>query len=253
MRSSEVMISPMGQGFQLGQGVYTSLKIKAGKPVFFEEHLRRLSGDVKAIGLTSVLSGSLEDRCLECIRLNGVSEGAMKVIRFQDQSSSSELVQLRGPSPLLAVKERGARLSTVKGPAAGSLVARHKTIAYVAHQMARREALAQGFDEALWVTPEGALLECSAANIFVVLNGELLTPPVTAGILPGVVREVILRGYPGARAANISAGMLAGAEEVFVSNSLIGVLPVLSVDAKTFEPGRRRVVKLVAEYLEEQE
>jgi len=226
--ASEARVSPLGTGVQLGQGCYTSFLVEDGLPRFFAEHHRRLERDARVLGLACSSEAELRLRVQACVAANGVSSTAMKVLLFKDLEGSTELVQMRGPSPLEEARERGCRLFPVQGPCATVEVAGHKTSSYLAHLLARRAAAEQGLDEALWVDSDGSLLECAGANVFVVHQGRLLTPPLSQALLPGVIREVLLREFPGAAEARITRQMLAGASEVFLTNSLIGAISVQS-------------------------
>jgi len=84
-------------------------------------------------------------------------------------------------------------------------------------------------------------------------SGAVLTPPVSRGLLPGVVRAAILREFPGAREALVDLTALADVAEVFITNSLIGVLPVVAVDGREFDVASYRVTPAVAECLRRSE
>ena len=248
LRAPEVAVSPLGAGLQLGHGVYTTLKVEAGRPVFFAEHCARLSADARAVGLQSPDCDGLRTRVELCLARNAVAAAALKIVLFQDAGRTSELIALRGPSPLEAARVRGCRLKTVSGPAGSPATLCHKTTSYLPHLLARQAAQAAGCDDALWLDGGGRILETAGANIFAVdRSGSVLTPPATLGLLPGVVRGVILRELLGAREAAVDLTALADAAEVFITNSLIGVLPVAAVDGHKFDVASYRLAPAVAE------
>lgn len=250
LRASETAISPLGAGLQLGHGVYTTLKVEAGRPVFFAEHHARLSADARAVGLQPPDRDGLRARVELCLSRNAVAAAALKIVLFQDAGRTSELIALRGPSPLAAARVRGCRLKTVSGPAGSPATLCHKTTSYLAHLLARQEAQAAGCDDALWLDGSGQILETAGANIFVVdRSGAVLTPPATLGLLPGVVRGAILREFPGARESVVTDSALTDAAEVFITNSLIGILPVVAVDGREFDVASYRLAPAVAECL----
>lgn len=186
----------------------------------------------------------------QCLSRNAVAAAALKIVLFQDAGRTSELIALRGPSPLEAVRVRGCRLKTVTGPAGSLATLCHKTTSYLPHLLARQAAQAAGCDDALWLDGGGRILETAGANIFAVdRSGSVLTPPATLGLLPGVVRGVILRELLGAREAAVDLTALADAAEVFITNSLIGVVPVAAVDGREFDVASYRVTPAVAECL----
>jgi branched-subunit amino acid aminotransferase/4-amino-4-deoxychorismate lyase len=248
LRAPEVAVSPLGAGLQLGHGVYTTLKVEAGRPVFFTEHHARLSADALAVGLQPPDRDGLRARVELCLSRNAVAWAALKILLFQDAGRTSELIALRGPSPLESARVRGCRLKTVAGPAGSPATLCHKTTSYLSHLLARQEAQAAGCDDALWLDGGGRILETAGANIFVVdRSGDVLTPPVSRGLLPGVVRGAILREFPGAREVAVDLTALADAAELLITNSLIGVLPVAAVDGREFDVASYRVTPAVAE------
>lgn len=250
LRASDAAVSPFGAGMQLGHGVYTTLKVEGGRPVFFAGHQARLASDARAVGLQPPELDGLRQRVDLCLSKNAVADAALKILLFQDARGASELIALRGPSPLEAARTRGCRLKTAAGPAGSPATLCHKTTSYLAHLLARQAAQAAGCDDALWLDQSDRILETAGANLFVVdAGGAVLTPPVSLGLLPGVVRGAILRDFSGAREAEVSCAMLMDAAEVFITNSLIGVLPVAAVDGREFDVGRYRVAPAVAECL----
>jgi branched-chain amino acid aminotransferase len=113
---------------------------------------------------------------------------------------------------------------------------------YVNSSLAKVEALKAGYDEAILLSPQGYVSECTGENIFVVRNGAILTPPVAAGALEGITRDSIMTiardlGYE-LREANILRTDLYLAEEAFLSGTAAEVVPIRSVDDREIgEPG----------------
>ncbi|MFN2593823.1 MAG: branched-chain amino acid transaminase [Actinomycetota bacterium] len=116
------------------------------------------------------------------------------------------------------------------------------TGAYVNSSMAKQEAIHKGFDEAIMLNPEGFVSEATGENIFIVKNGEILTPPLIAGPLPGITRDTVLKiaadlGMPIFERA-ISRSDLYTAEEVFCSGTAAEVTPVREIDGRVIgDPG----------------
>src|SRR5207249_5414074 len=95
------------------------------------------------------------------------------------------------------------------------------------------EARAAGADEALLLGPRGDAVEAATANVFVVIDGVLLTPPLAAGPLPGVTREAVLEcaralGLP-AKEQRLPRELVVAADEVFLTNSVAGIRPVAEI------------------------
>jgi branched-chain amino acid aminotransferase len=113
---------------------------------------------------------------------------------------------------------------------------------YINSSMAKVEALKAGYDEAILLSPQGYVSECNGENIFVVKNGRLLTPPVTAGALEGITQSSVMTiardmGVD-VQVANILRSDLYLADEAFLTGTAAEVVPIRSIDDREIgEPG----------------
>lgn len=227
-------ISPLSEGFQFGYGVFTTLRLIEGRPALLPEHQRRLAGQACELGLGPVADvAALRERCVELARAEGVTDGAARVTLFRDVDGMGELIQLRSRPYGPEVFRNGIALRRTQAEGGASL-AGLKTIAYLRYLLAKRAAAAAGFDEALLVDASSRVLEGATSNVFCVRGGVLTTPPVSDGLLPGVVRGAIVAGRCGVAVEerSLSWGELLEAEEVFVTNSLMGVMPVRAIEGQ---------------------
>lgn len=227
-------ISPLGDGFMFGHGLFETMKVMQGRPVFFAEHAARLERSAGELGL--VVADGLGARCRQVIAANARESGGLKVVVFQGEHGASELILARTFVYSAESYETGFSLKTFPDARAGDGLGRLKTLNYLKNSRARRAAREAGFDEALWVDSAGAALEGATTNLFIVKEGRVLTPAASGGILPGIARGVVL-GLPGGNQreeAMVSAAMLRDAEEIFVTNSLLGVMPVTRVDGRVY-------------------
>jgi branched-chain amino acid aminotransferase len=108
--------------------------------------------------------------------------------------------------------------------------------------LAMQEALRRGADEALMLNQAGAIAECSQSNVFLVRGGAVLTPPATAGLLPGITREFVLEliaelGLPGGE-QELWPADLETADEAFITGTTRQVTPVTSIDGRPVGSGR---------------
>jgi branched-subunit amino acid aminotransferase/4-amino-4-deoxychorismate lyase len=243
----------LGDGFLVGRGLFETIRVAGGRLVFFADHYRRLEGSAMALALGKITSENpLRRLCERLLQANAVGEGALKVVVFADAAGVGEYVTTR---PLAYADEHycnGFRLLTVPDAREAGRPA-HKSTDYGKQKNARETARASGADEALFVTPDGEVLEGAATNLFVVKHGRLITPRLESGILPGVARARVLAGAKdlglGATEETVSRALLAQADEVFVTNALLGVMPVRQVDARLYDCNRYSVVpRLTAAY-----
>ncbi len=115
------------------------------------------------------------------------------------------------------------------------------TGAYINASMAKLEATQAGFDEALMFNPSGRVAEATGQNIFIVRGGEIMTPPLVDGPLPGITRESVMKiaqdqGTP-VHETSLTRVDIYTADEIFLTGSATEVIPIREVDGRTFEPG----------------
>jgi branched-subunit amino acid aminotransferase/4-amino-4-deoxychorismate lyase len=242
--TGDLRVSVLGDGFMFGHGLFETIKVVGQLPVFFDDHFARLDRSASALGLT-LESGrdQLRARCGQVIAANALEAGNLKVILFQDEHSAGEIVLARSGLYPKETYDRGFNLKTEPAGARGALAA-YKTLNYFENIAAKRRAVMAGCDEPVFVDAAGLLLEGATTNIFAVVGGRVLTPPADGRILPGVVRGQVLRTL-GDRAEEklISLDQLCGADEVFVTNALLGVMPVSRVDEQAYDVGKNPITR----------
>jgi branched-subunit amino acid aminotransferase/4-amino-4-deoxychorismate lyase len=124
----------------------------------------------------------------------------------------------------------------------GSVLAGLKSINYLESLLARQKARSSGLDDAILLNDKGLLAEASASNVFIVSGGKLLTPGKESGILPGITRDIILKlatqSGIDTLEQDIELDELVHADEVFLTNSLIEVMPVTRLDMNPVGNGK---------------
>ena len=247
-------------GLHYGIGFFEGIRchMTSGGPAIFRltDHLRRLQRSAAIYGVA--LPFSAEDLAAACklvVTANGLTDCYLRPIVFLGE----------GPSPLSA-RFRSAVIATAEGPLAGGpkpdgvkamISSFHRVPAnsipptakatgqYLNSFLAQTEALRSGADEAILLNADGYVTDGWAHNIFVVRDGVLTTPPVSAGALPGITRDTVLTL---AAEDGIAAGEhdlvradLYLADEVFLTGTAAGVVPVSVVDGRVIgaeKPGR---------------
>jgi branched-chain amino acid aminotransferase len=246
---SEARVPVTDHGLLYGDGIFEGLRVYAGRLFRLELHLARLEAGAHAIGLA--LPGGVEglrNIVLETARAFGASEAYGRLIVTRGEGPLGVdpttcpmprviciMDQIRlYPAEILA---RGLDLVTVSGrrPPADVLDPRVKSLNYLNSALAKLEARRRGADEALILNLAGQVAEASAANVFVVRDGSLWTPPASDGALEGITRRSILEL---AARLRIPAGErtlgrmdLFAAAEVFLTGTGARIVPVRSLDA----------------------
>jgi branched-subunit amino acid aminotransferase/4-amino-4-deoxychorismate lyase len=251
----ELRVSPLGDGFMFGHGLFETIKVQGGLPVLLEDHWARLAKSAGELGLGVIGSErELRSRCVQVAAANKLLVGALKVIVFQEVTEVSEIIFARAGLYAPEQFTAGFRLRTVPGTIRSGKLFAQKTLNYLHNITAKNEAVAAGFDEALFVDEVGNLLEGATSNVFVVRGGRVHTPPCDGRILPGVARGRLLRllGYR-AHEKTVSMALLSDADEVFVTNALLGIMPVACVDEHVFDLNTNPVTReLMATYKAEE-
>lgn len=231
-------VPPDDRGLLLGDGLFETVLFKAGEAVLWAEHLARLVSGCAALGLPPPDLDALLAQARRAAE--GPARAAVR-LTWTAGSGGRGLVRPQTVQPRLVVT--AAASPRPEGPAAlvtstvrrnaGSPASRLKTLSYIDSVLARREAAGAGADEALMLDTDGRLASASAANLFWIAGGRLFTPSLDGAVLGGIMRAQVLTA---AEAAEVAAGpeVLADAEALFLTSSLIGVRPVSSLDGRTF-------------------
>ena len=220
-------------GFQLGLAVYDGMLLEGGCRFFEAQHLARLAGAAQSLGIAWPTPVPLERALDEYVEALG-EEGPLLL-----RTTVSRGV---GGVPTVVISARDVDPWLTPGVIVG--VAEHakvsaseleqlKSTNRLRNVLAREAAVAAGAWEALLSTEEGELTEGTISNLFCVLEGELITPPVERGLLPGIVRGELLAELQERRLPfserRVFPSDLARSSEVFLTNTSGRLIPVVEV------------------------
>jgi branched-chain amino acid aminotransferase len=253
-------LSAFDRGFQLGDGVFETLRARAGRPTELDEHLARLRRS--AAGLDIPLDAGLDDALTAGISAILAADGldgpdgdaSVRITISRGEIAGRGLLPLERPSATVVIQawpvppapaehlERGLHLavSSVRRDPENPLAAL-KTTSRADYVYARLEARRAGADDALFLTTDGHLSEATSANVFLVRGAELATPGLACAILPGTTRTWLLgwAGEVGLAAVEgwLTTADLATADEAFLCSSVAGVLPVTRFEDRPIGEG----------------
>jgi branched-chain amino acid aminotransferase len=267
MAAGDARISAADNGFLFGYGVFQVMRVYHGKVFRLRRHLEALEAGLAALRMP-VAAAPFRDAVLAAVEANGVIEGMCRITVTPGTGSLlPDPGGCNGPTVLVTagpytasppeLYERGLRLvwSSIRRNAQ-SLLSGIKTTNYLESMLARQEARAAGCDEALLLNEKGLVVESGSGNVFICRNGRLVTPPLGSGFIPGIVREAVLELAPGlgigTEEADITTGDAAAADEVFLTNSLLEVMPVVEIAGTKVGDGQPGAVtrQLLAAYRE---
>jgi branched-chain amino acid aminotransferase group I len=274
MPLSSARLSPFDHGFLYGYGLFETMRAYCGHIFRLDRHLARLRQSARHLGLTHTAlhaeqgEHSLETACCKTLEANGLGDARLRLTvsagegeMTPDPDSCSRptvVVTARILTPPPAQKyESGyaAILSSVRrytrSPLSGM-----KSTCYTENILARTEARVARCDEAILLNEGGYLTEGSTTNVFVVKSGELITPSLESGVLPGITREAVLElarsGSIGIRERQVCPEELLEADEAFLTNSILELMPLTRFEGKPVGRGKPGPVteELLAAYRE---
>lgn len=239
VKDASLSFDPSDRGLLLGDGLFETIAVFNARAIWLDDHLQRLRGAAAALGLTADRTNI---------------EAAVKDLlgQAQDRHGIMRITLTRGPGVrgLAAEGSRPSLLATL-GPwvrgtvfASASLMtssirrnetspaSRLKTLSYIDNILAAREASCKKCDDALLLNTRGNVASTTIANLFILRGDRLSTPPLSAGILPGIARKKLMAFAKGEE-RELTPADLKDADAVFLTNSLRLIRPVHSLDGTT--------------------
>ena len=245
----EASISPLDRGFTLGDGLFETLRVAGGTVLRVEAHLARLAAGARVLGLP-LPALDLAAALTTTAEANAITDGALRLTVSRGVGPRGVLPPAE-PAPTLVITAAPlpppaapARLVIVERTRRNefSPLAQVKSLNYLDNILARQEAAARGADDGVLLNTREGVAETSIANLFAVLDGALVTPPLDAGVLPGIMRAAVLA--KGAAERPLSAADLARAEEIFLTSAL-GIRSVAALEGREL-PARDAAARLRA-------
>lgn len=257
---AHAVVSVFDHGFLYGEGVYETLRTYSGQPFLFDRHMRRLRKSASMLTLSvPPPNEEIDRRFRETMTAAGLgTQGHEAYLRILVTRGIGELtydpaacgdptiVIIAKPhvDPPVEAFERGVMVALVdivrNHP--GSVNPLIKSNNLLNNALAMQEAFRRGAFEGVMRNYRGELAECTTANLFVVKNGEALTPPLDAGLLAGITREYLFEVGAdtgiGVREQTLKDADLLGADEAFLTSTTRELVPIVRVDSHTIGDGR---------------
>ncbi|ADB48624.1 aminotransferase class IV [Conexibacter woesei] len=229
----DAVIPVTDEGLLRGDGVFEVLRLYAGRVFALDQHLERMERSADGLRLPFDAAAARED--VEV--LEATADGADAIVRLVSTRGGRRIALLETVPPMPAT----VRLATVTFSPSGPLDG-CKTLSYAANALATRLAIEDGADQALFVRPDGDVLEGPNFAVFLgfAADAPLVTPPLSAGILDSITRRRLIGLVPVVERP-VHAAELRHVEEAFVASTLREVLPVRAIDGRAIGrvPGPR--------------
>jgi len=240
-----------------GEGVFETFRFRSGMPVFFDWHIERMRKGAELLRIPLPEASSIPDAVLSAVSESGLSDLYVKVclvsggnsLFHENADNTSIIIVLKE----LSVETKPARSSICSfRRSSESPLLRVKSLNYLENILARREAMDSGFDEAIFLNEHDEIAEGSASNIFWVNHGTLFTPSLDCGVLPGIIRGVLIE-QASDMGLRVEEGRfmitdLTQSDFVFFTNSITGLREIAEID-KTHMPVDNRLFATIKENL----
>ena len=248
--ASEAKISVFDHGFLYGDGIFEGIRFYNKKIFRLPRHLKRLQNSAAALQLKIPLSTiELEQAVLDLVQSSSLAQGYLRIIVTRgvgvlginpDTCDRPNIIIIADELHMISDEKRdqGARaiIASTRRQSPDRLDPRIKSLNYLNSIMARMEANYAGVDEAIMLNDRGCVAEGTVDNLFIVKNGELLTPPTTEGALAGITRETVLElaveGGISTHEHVMTAYDLYTADECFLTGTGAKLIPVREIDGR---------------------
>ena len=238
------LLESLAPGVVRGDGVFETMRVKEGRIFVLENHLERLFRGLRILNIKSPYSRKrLEQRLYGIVRANGYREARMRLAVWKNKKQvhtaivCQKIREVDGFTNRQGIK---AVISSVRR--CRTRYSHIKSLDYLCFRNAYVEALERGCDEAILLNSRNKIVEGSRANIFFVKGGILYTPAVGCGCLNGITRRIVMRqarrlGIP-CQVVFADVNRLLEADEAFVTNALMGVMPLVWVNGRAIGGGK---------------
>ena len=255
--AAHAVVPVFDHGFLYGEGIYETLRTYEREPFLFDRHMQRLRNSASLIALAVPYGdGDMLTRVRDTVGALTSHDGELYIRILLTRgvgelsynpavTPTPTLVIIVKPFPAPAAKTftDGIKVSlvSVRRNHPRALDPMIKSNNLLNNALAMQQALRTGADEALMQNQAGELVECSQSNFFLVKDGAALTPPLSAGLLPGITRAYVMElageiGVP-AREARLTPDDLRTADEAFITGTTREVTPVVAVDDRAIGTG----------------
>ncbi len=270
---SQARISPMDHGFLYGYGLFETMRSYGGHVFRLEKHLARLDRSARALNIDLHNPAKLEEAVYDTLRANHLLNARIRLSVSPGEEELASSLPVKGDPtvfitarsyvpPSKDIYHRGftAMVSRVhrspRSPTSGL-----KSLSALDILLARQEAASYGADHAILLNDDDLVAEGSSSNVFHVNDRTLFTPAEHSGILQGVTRDVVLKELApslglSTREVDVALSDLLEAEEAFLTNSMIEIMPLTVVADRSIGTGRpgpltQRLMKAYKELVEQ--
>ena len=224
------MLIELDEGYSFGLGLFETILLYKGKPVFLNEHLARINKSIVDLGLN--IDKLERDEVFQYLNNKNILEyEVLKIVL----SEKNRLFLKREYTYTEKDYQKGFSLNISKVRRnESSIFTFHKTLNYGDNILEKRKSKKLGYDEPIFLNSKNQITEGATSNIFVVVENKIYTPKLSCGLLNGIVRQYIISNYDVIE-SEIDLEFLNNTDEIFLTNSLFGIMSVSNLEKKIFK------------------
>lgn len=243
--SEQAGISAADEGLLFGWGLFETLRIYNGIPSMLNEHIVRMVSSARTFNIQMPMNkNEIAEQVGQFIKSAGINDRVLRITLTKGNHHISNMIFTHRPVLYTAEDYRRgftSKISSIRRNPTSPLVF-IKTLNYMDNILAKEEANLSGFDEALMLNTEGKVCEGSMSNIFFIKNGRLHTPAVQCGLLSGITRQLVIEKIAPLVQMEVLQDEyhpmhLIEADEAFLTNSVMQIMPLVTVDGKNIGNG----------------
>ncbi|MCY7007824.1 aminotransferase class IV [Fusobacterium simiae] len=225
------MLIELDEGYSFGLGLFETILLYKGKPVFLDKHLARINKSIVDLGWN--IKKIEKDEVFQYLdnNKNNFEYEVLKIVL----SEKNRLFLKREYTYTEKDYQKGFSLniSEVKRNET-SIFTFHKTLNYGDNSLEKRKSKKLGYDEPIFLNSKNQVTEGATSNIFAVVRDKIYTPKLSCGLLNGIVRQYVISNY-NVIESEIDLEFLKNSDEIFLTNSLFGIIGVNSLEDKIFK------------------
>ena len=215
-------------GFYFGEGLFETMLVCNNNILFLKEHIERINKGLRIIGINKKVQ---EKEVIGAMKKLKCREGVLKLA----VSEKNNIFAWRKNNYTEDIYNRGfiLKISELKRNKY-STITYLKSLNYLDNILEHRKCKEEGYDEVLFLNSDNEITEGSVSNIFFIKDNTIYTPSVNCGLLDGTIRKYILKNYSVIE-GSFSSEELIKADEIFLTNSVMGIMPVSKFEGKVFK------------------
>jgi branched-subunit amino acid aminotransferase/4-amino-4-deoxychorismate lyase len=244
-------IPVQSEGFMYGYGLFETVKVLNAQPCLLKEHIHRLNQGCKILDLKQPYPlSTLKTSIQNLLKANHINNGVLKILCFKNKNRSELLITTKHKT---YPNTKAYSVCFCTTPRTPSALTQLKTMNYLENILAQKQAKEQGSHEILFLNQNQFLCEGAISNLFFVKDHVIHTPSIQCGLLPGIIRAEIIR-LAKTNNLKLQTGKytktdLFNADETFLTNSLIGIMPISKIEHKTWNPKKFTITKTLTTVL----